>query len=680
MPNRPGHASPVPAAAAGAGAGGWEPRFMVPVDGRLASAGLIRETARMAAAQGAVWLAVYLDASQRTLYTRQELSRLGANLCLAEELGADLVCFQPAERPPGRELLALAKAHRVTDLVLDSAGRSRWLGQPKGAHPEPLNPRDLGLVIQMVNPLPEHSDPRLKAWPESMDWGHLGLALFIVLLATGVGFVVYHYLGVADVIMLYMLCITVAATQFGRWTTFIASVAAILTLDFCFIEPRYTFVVTDFQHIGTFGLMFGVGWVILGLAERIRSQTTLAQERERHSRALFRLGQVLAEGGSPEAIQHRVEEYLRRELEVPLAVLLCTPKGDLADGNGPDAPFTQPDLALARQALKLGAPVGQGTETSPQSRWFMLPLAGLERTVGVLAVQPRPEAVSLPPDRMSLLVPLASQVSLALERASLAEERTQARIRAEHAQLRATLLSSLSHDLKTPLGSITGAITTLLDPGPNTAPGDQKVLLNAIHHESRRLLRMVNNLLDITKLESGQVQVKKDWVAVEEIVEAAISHMEEQMGSRPLSVDLPEQWVHVDPVLLDQALVNLLDNALKFSPPGSAIRIHGAVQDGAFRLQVEDEGPGIPPGEEELIFEKLYRGTGGALAPGAGLGLAICRAIAEAHGGTVTAGNQPGGGARLTISLPLENGDPGAVLSQLNPDLASDLPGAAHES
>jgi two-component system sensor histidine kinase KdpD len=653
---------------------------MVPVDGRLASAGLIRETARMAAAQGAVWLAVYLDASQRTLYTRQELSRLGANLCLAEELGADLVCFQPAERPPGRELLALAKAHRVTDLVLDSAGRSRWLGQPKGAHPEPLNPRDLGLVIQMVNPLPEHSDPRLKAWPESMDWGHLGLALFIVLLATGVGFVVYHYLGVADVIMLYMLCITVAATQFGRWTTFIASVAAILTLDFCFIEPRYTFVVTDFQHIGTFGLMFGVGWVILGLAERIRSQTTLAQERERHSRALFRLGQVLAEGGSPEAIQHRVEEYLRRELEVPLAVLLCTPKGDLADGNGPDAPFTQPDLALARQALKLGAPVGQGTETSPQSRWFMLPLAGLERTVGVLAVQPRPEAVSLPPDRMSLLVPLASQVSLALERASLAEERTQARIRAEHAQLRATLLSSLSHDLKTPLGSITGAITTLLDPGPNTAPGDQKVLLNAIHHESRRLLRMVNNLLDITKLESGQVQVKKDWVAVEEIVEAAISHMEEQMGSRPLSVDLPEQWVHVDPVLLDQALVNLLDNALKFSPPGSAIRIHGAVQDGAFRLQVEDEGPGIPPGEEELIFEKLYRGTGGALAPGAGLGLAICRAIAEAHGGTVTAGNQPGGGARLTISLPLENGDPGAVLSQLNPDLASDLKGAAHES
>jgi two-component system sensor histidine kinase KdpD len=191
---------------------------------------------------------------------------------------------------------------------------------------------------------------------------------------------------------------------------------------------------------------------------------------------------------------------------------------------------------------------------------------------------------------------------------------------------------------------------------------------------------MVNNLLDITKLESGQVQVKKDWVAVEEIVEAAISHMEEQMGSRPLSVDLPEQWVHVDPVLLDQALVNLLDNALKFSPPGSAIRIRGAVRDGAFRLQVEDEGPGIPPGEEELIFEKLYRGTGGALAPGAGLGLAICRAIAEAHGGTVTAGNQPGGGARLTISLPLENGDPGSVLSQLNPDLTSDLPGAAHES
>ncbi len=664
----------------GPGAGAWEPRFLVPVDGRQASAGLIRETARMATAQGAGWLAVYLDASQRTLYSRVELSRLAANLCLAEELGGDLVIFHPTERPPGRELLALAKAHRVTDVVLDTPGRSRWLGQPKGVHPEPLNPRDHGVVIQMVNPLPEHSEPRLKLWPEPMDWGHLGLALFTVLLATGIGFVVFHFLGLADVIMLYMLCITVAATQFGRWTTVIASVAAIMTLDFCFIEPRYTFVVTDLQHIGTFGMMFGVGWVILGLAERIRSQTRLAQERERHSRALYRLGQVLAEGGSPETIQRRVEEYLQRELEVPLAILLCNPKEELAERTGPDLRLPPADLDLARQALDLGVAVGQGTETSPHARWFMLPLSGLERTVGVLAVQPRPEAVSLPPDRMSLLVPLASQVSLALERASIAEERTQARIRAEHEQLRATLLSSLSHDLRTPLGSITGATTTLLDPGPAAAPEDQKVLLNTIHHESRRLLRMVNNLLDITKLESGQVQVRKDWVAVEEIVEAAISHMEEQLGTRALQVELPEQWVHVDPVLMDQALVNLLDNAIKFSPPGSPIGIHGRVDGGMFRLSVEDEGPGIPPGEEELIFEKLYRGSGGAVAPGAGLGLAICRAIAQAHGGTVTAGNRPGGGAQVTLVLPLETAQQDVVPSDLHPELTSELPGAAHES
>jgi two-component system sensor histidine kinase KdpD len=651
---------------------------MVPVDGRQVSAGLIRETARMATAQGAGWLAAYLDASQRTLYSRVELSRLAANLCLAEELGGDLVSFQPTERPPGRELLALAKAHRVTDLVLDTPGRSRWLGQPRSAQGH-LDPGEHGVVIQVVNPIPEHSEPRLQLWPESLDWGHLGLALFTVVLATGISFVVFHYLGLADVIMLYMLCITVAATQFGRWTTFIASVAAILTLDFCFIEPRYTFVVTDFQHIGTFGLMFGVGWVIHGLAERIRSQTRLAQERERHSRALYRLGQVLAEGGSKEAIQGRVEEYLLRELEVPLAILLCNAKGELSERTGPGCQLLPADLELARKALELGVPVGQGTETDPHAQWFMLPLAGLERTVGVLAVQPRPEAVSLPPDRMSLLVPLASQVSLALERASIAEERTQARIRAEHEQLRATLLSSLSHDLRTPLGSITGATTTLLDPGPEASPEDQKVLLNTIHHESRRLLRMVNNLLDITKLESGQVQVKKEWVAIEEVVEAAISHLEEQLGSRPLSVDLPELWIHLDPVLMDQALVNLLDNALKFSPPGTAIGIHGWVEGHSFRIQVEDAGPGIPPGEEEPIFEKLYRGTGGATAPGAGLGLAICRAIAQAHGGTVTARNRPEGGAQFTISLPLEAAVQEGALSDLHPDLTSDLPGAAHE-
>ena len=308
----------------------------------------------------------------------------------------------------------------------------------------------------------------------------------------------------------------------------------------------------------------------------------------------------------------------------------------------------------------------------------MLPMPGTERPVGVLALLPDPRTAALGAHPLSLLVPLASQVSLALERASMAEERTEARIRAEHEQLRSTLLSSISHDLRTPLGTITGATTTLLDPGPEARPGDQKVLLGTIHQESRRLLRMVNNLLDITRLESGQVQVKREWAAMEEVVGSALSHLEEQLGARPVSVELAERWVPMDPVLFEQALLNVLDNALKFSPPGSGLEIRGWVEQGEFRLAVADQGPGIAPGEEERIFEKLYRGAGAQAAPGAGLGLAICRGITQAHGGSIRARTRPRGGTEVVMALPLEAPSLEGMPAELNSDPSPE--GKPHES
>ena len=655
-------------AVAGTG-GAARPRFMVPVDGRRASAGVIRETSRIAQAQGAPWLAVYLDASRRLHYSRLEERRLSANLRLVDQLGGDLVCFLPSERYLGRDLLALAKARGVTHLVLGHSDRPRWLDRLRGSLLEDLAQGDHDLVIHVVRPRPSASEsvlPPVDAEP--LDPRNLAIAIGIVACTTAVGYLVFRYLGLADVFMLYMLAIAVAATRFGRWTTLLTSILSILTLDFCFIEPRYSFVLTDIQHTGTFAVMLGVGWVILGLAERIRTQARLAQDRERHTRALYNVGKVLAEGGSAAAIQRRVEEHLRQELEVPLELLLCDPKGRLPAPADADLRLTPEELELARKAMELGAPVGRGTGTSPGSRCLMLPMTGTERPVGVLALLPVPGLAALEPHRLGLLVPLASQVSLALERAALAEERAEARIRAEHEHLRSTLLSSISHDLRTPLGTITGATTTLLDPGPQAAPGDQAVLLNTIHHESRRLLRMVNNLLDITRLESRQVQVQKEWAAIEEVVGSALSHLEEQLGSRPVSVDLPELWVPMDPVLVEQALVNLLDNALKFSPPGSAIALRGWSEAREFRILVADQGPGIPAGEEELIFEKLYRGTGGALAPGAGLGLAICRSIAQAHGGTILARNGPRGGAEIILSLPLEGSPLDGMPAEPHPD------------
>jgi two-component system sensor histidine kinase KdpD len=294
-------------------------------------------------------------------------------------------------------------------------------------------------------------------------------------------------------------------------------------------------------------------------------------------------------------------------------------------------------------------------------------MLGTEHAVGVLAWFGEASGTFLDSDQLSLFSTLASHISLALERARLAEERTEARIRAEHEHLRSTLLSSVSHDLRTPLATITGATTTLLEPGPDAAPEDQRLLLTTIHQESCRLQRLVNNLLDLTRLESGQVRVLKEWVPVEEVVGSAVIRMEEPLGERPLSVNLPEAWVPLDPVLFEQVLLNLLDNALKFSPAESPIEIGGWLTDSQITLTVADSGVGIAIGEEERIFEKLFRGTRASQTPGAGLGLAICRGIMQAHGGTIHATGRPGGGTQFILELPIENRPP--ELPGKKPDL-----------
>jgi two-component system sensor histidine kinase KdpD len=640
---------------------------MVLVDGSPECNRILREACRLAEAKRAPWLAVHLDVTQRLIHPRAEERRLVANLNLVERLGGDLVRIQPSRRAVARDLLALAKARRVTHLVLGRAG-SRWATGSRPSLLEDLAQGDLELVIHVVPRSEAPAPPPPPPEKESLDLGKAGLAALFVALATAIGFPVYDYLGQVDVIMLYMLVIIVAATHLGRSATLVASVLSILSLDFCFIDPRYSFVLTDLKHLGTFAVMLGIGWVILGLTQRIRAQTRLAQGQERQTRILYRLSKALAEGGSSPAIHRRVEAYLRQELDVPVAVLLCDEKGQLRDQLVRDLRLAPEELEIARTAMERGVPVGHGTEAFPQARCLMLPMMGAERALGVVAILLVPVTAFLQSARLDLLIPMVSQISLALERARLSEERTESRIRAEHERLHNTLLSSLSHDLRTPLGTITGATSSLLNPGPQSAPGDQQVLLTTIHQESSRLLRMINNLLGITKLESGMVRVKKEWAAIEEVVGSALSHLKEQLGTRPVSVELPEIWIPMDPVLIEQALINILDNAIKFSPPGSAIEVRGWVEDKQFRISVADEGPGVPAGEEELIFDKLYRGTGRPPAPGAGLGLAICRGIAQAHGGTIMAQNRPGGGARIILTLPRESSTEEAMPSELDPE------------
>ena len=497
-----------------------------------------------------------------------------------------------------------------------------------------------------------------EALPARLDRQRLLTALGAVALATCTGLLVFRFLDLADVAMLYVLCITVVATRCGRWAAVTASALSVACLDWFFIPPRYTFAVQDIRHVGTFAVMLGVGWVVADLAERIRTQTRQALDRERHTSALYQLGAALGEGGDAQAVQARAEAHIRQALGAPALVLLAGRDGQLRPRADPFLALQPDELGLAQWALDQRQPAGQGTPQVPGSRCLFLPLVGEEAPVGVLALGPPPGAPHLGQAPRALPLALASQVSLALERARLAEERAEARHRADREQLRSTLLSSVSHDLRTPLGTITGATTSLLAPGPEADPDDQRMLLLTIHQESCRLEQLVNNLLELTKLESGPVQVKKEWVPLEEVVGSVVSRLEEQLGDRSLALDLDEAWAPLDPVLLEQVLLNLLDNALKFSPAGSSLRVATGTRDGRAWLTVEDTGPGFVPGEEQAVFEKLRRGSRSASVPGAGLGLAICRSIVQAHGGTIEAANRPQGGARITLSLPLEGTPP----------------------
>ena len=634
--------------------------FMVPLDGRPQALVALHAACRMARAQGAPWLAVQLEAPFQVHYSPQEEARRMEQLRLAERLGAEVVQIHPTGFRAAHEVLALARARGVTVIVLPRPRQPRWLARLKGDLVEDLLRGDPGIELRIVPAEPVAPAPA----PQAADLDHpdprrLVTALVAVDLATAGGLLIFRRLDLADVAMLYILCITVVATRYGHWAALLASVLSVAALDYFFIPPRFTFVVQDIRHIGTFAVMLGVGWVVANLAERIRAQTRLALERERHTGALYRLGAALAEGGDAQAIQERVETYIRQALRMPALVLLSDRKGLLGPRTAEDITLDPEELAVAQWAMENAAPAGRGTRFLPGARGLFLPLVGTESPVGVLALfHDFGSARNGEPKGLPLPLALAAQISLALERARLAEDRAEARLRADHEQLRSTLLSSVSHDLRTPLGTITGATTSLLDPGPEAAPGDQRMLLLTIHQESCRLERLVNNLLELTKLESGQVQVRKEWVPMEEVVGSAVSRMEEQLEDRSLTLNLREAWVPLDPVLLEQVLLNLLDNALKFSPPGTPIEIESWVTASQAGLTVTDSGPGFAEGEEERVFEKLHRGSRSASVPGAGLGLAICRGIIQAHGGTIKAATRPRGGAQITITLPIEGAPP----------------------
>ena len=463
----------------------------------------------------------------------------------------------------------------------------------------------------------------------------------------------------SNLVMVYLLGVAFVASRYGRGPSAATALLSVAAFDFFFVPPYLTFAVADTEYLITFAVMLVVSLLISTLSVRVRAQADSARHREERTRVLYAMSRELAAARTVEEVARVTSSHLSDTFGGPATVLVPGPEGALAAAAGPEPGGDGRERAVAQWAFDHGHLAGLGTDTLPGASAVYVPLRGTQSVLGVVAVRPDPGLLPLPPDQTDLLEALTRQAASGLERARLADEAQQARIGMEAERLRSTLLSSVSHDLRTPLATITGAASSLLQDASLGAE-TQRELTEAIGEEAARLNRLVTNLLDMTRLESGSLQLNRDWHSLEELVGSALARLEPALKGRPVQVSIPEDLplVPVDGVLIEQALVNLLENAAKYTDPRSPILVAGRAAQGSLTVEVADEGPGLPPGSEERIFEKFYRAA--SEQSGFGLGLPICRAIVTAHGGRIWAERREPRGTRFLFTLPLGDAPPRA--------------------
>jgi two-component system sensor histidine kinase KdpD len=478
------------------------------------------------------------------------------------------------------------------------------------------------------------------------------LAVLIVAATTGIAATARAVYDVPDLEVLYFVAVMVAAVNLGRGPSILAAAVSVASYDFFFVPPFHTLSVSNGRYFLTFAMMFGVGLFISELTARIRKQERDARHREERTAALYALSRNLATADDERGIAEIVAHQAERAFGAPAMVLRIDVDGELRTLSAAPAStiLGSKDLEVARWSCQHGQASGFGTDTLAASKILCTPLGVGGSVLGVLALVP---TYPLGAEQRAFLDAYCRQSAFALERIRLATDARNAALRAKTEETRSALLSAVSHDLRTPLASITGAATALRDDS-GLESNTRSELVESICDETERLERLVANLLDMTRLESGPVLLKRDWIPLEEMIGSALTRLERQLGERSIEIDLPEALplLSVDPVLFEQIFVNLLENASRYTLPGSPIEIVACRLDETVVVEIRDSGRGFTPGPEERVFEKFYRGEHVGAA-GAGLGLPICRAIVEAHGGSISAENRPTGGALVRVVLPL---------------------------
>ncbi|MDD5033732.1 MAG: sensor histidine kinase KdpD [Methylococcaceae bacterium] len=633
---------------------------------------LIRAGKRFATALRAEWIVVYVETPELQRLSAEKRDAVLRILRQAEQLGAETATLSAPEM--SEVIIKFARERNVTKIVMSKPRRRGWrrwllgsvvdtlisqahniniylLGSPQGE----AAGTELSLYRKRSLPgLSERLTIRKKGYYRGYFW-----AVAVTLVSSLLAWLMFGRFELANLVMIFLLGVVYIATRFGRGPSILASILGVGIFDFFFVTPYFSFSVADTQYLVTLAAMLIVAMLISNLMANVRSQAKVAAHRERRATVLYSMSKELVASQREDEIVRAAVRHIHAEFGSRNVILFPDVQGRIVypKDRSLSESLHGADLSVAQWVMDHNEMAGQGTNTLPGAKAVYFPLGSGEQSLGVLVLLPINLRRVFLPEQRKLLETFIGQIAQGITRVRLAEQARSAQLQMEAERLRNSLLSSISHDLRTPLATIVGSASALVEEGHCLSSQDKLELGHAIYDEAQRMSNLVNNILDMARLDAGVVELNKQWYPLEEIIGTVLTRLQKQLEGRPVKVALPSgvPMIYADTVMIEQVLINLLENAIRYTPEGSPLEIRAEASPFAVEIAVADRGPGIPKGRENLLFEKFYRVRQETAQSGVGLGLAICRAIVEVHGGTIRAENRSSGGAIFSFLIPLDH-------------------------
>lgn len=635
-------------------------RMLVCVGHDMLSARVVRHAKRMVTRSHAAWTAVYVETSRHYRLDKQSQKNVERNLRLAEKIGGKTKILKGGDA--AEEIIAFAREQNITRIIVGRPLKSGWREMLIGSLADKLIHKSENIEVTVV---PDNTSIRTRQplFP-SIVWQprNYAYAALVIGVCTAVALPFRDHIEAVNFGMFYLVGVVAVAARFGLGPSLLSSVFALLAFDFFFTKPYNSLTIYNAEYIITLLIMMLSSVLVSSLASRLRLQAMFFRERDIQTGAFYGLTSELAATRGREAMAEVACKHIRQAFDCIVTILLPDEKGELTSYPGSLRLSDAKEEAVSRWSFEHKQQAGLGTTTMPGSSGLCLPLLAGDACLGVLSLKPGNKRNHFDIEQLRLLDTFSSLIASALARANASQAAEQAKVEAEAEKLRNMLLSSVSHDLRTPLASVRGSIEAVLTSSKASLSTEAIELLETAHGQSERLTRMVNDLLAINRLETGKPLLDLQPYYIDEIIGAAVAHAKPWLGDRMLTADIirPLPLVNIDGSLIEQVLINLLENAVKYTPANGAIRIITEKQPDYLRVLVSDNGCGIPKGEEQKIFEKFYRVANNPAKVGSGLGLAICKAIIAAHGGAIEAEKNPAGGLTVSFTLPLDKSLPSA--------------------